>query len=93
MLTKAVTRGNGEVGEVITNNAKTFVNIPIVIPVKGKVVLRGEAIIKYKDFETIHALTLNLEDRYKHPRNFCFVSVRQLNHEITAKCNVYFIKH
>lgn len=86
-LAKAVTRGNGQVGEVITNNAKTFTNIPLSIPFQGQMVLRGEAVISYSDFEKINQ-TLPEEDRYKNPRNLCSGSVRQLNNKITAQRNV-----
>ena len=89
-LAKAVTRGNGEVGEVITNNAKTFVNLPVTIPFKGELVLRGEAIISYSDFEKINSEIEDEEAKYKNPRNLCSGSVRQLNNEITAKRNVRF---
>lgn len=89
-LANAVTRGNGEIGEVITNNAKTFVNIPRTIPYKGRLVLRGEAVIKYSDFNRMNAEITNIEDKYKNPRNLCSGSVRQLNNEITAKRNVHF---
>lgn len=86
-LLNAVTRGNGVVGEVITNNAKVFKNLPVNIPFKGRMVLRGEAIITYSEFKKINAL-LSEEERYKNPRNLCSGSVRQLNNEITAKRNV-----
>lgn len=89
-LQKAVTRGNGEVGEVITNNAKVFKNIPIHISYKGELVLRGEAVIGYKDFERINEEIEDIDARYKNPRNLCSGSVRQLNNEITAKRNVKF---
>lgn len=89
-LMNAVTRGNGEIGEVITNNAKTFVNIPRMIPYKGRLVLRGEAVIKYSDFEKINDSIEAVEDKYKNPRNLCSGSVRQLNNEITAKRQVHF---
>ena len=88
---KAVTRGNGEIGEVITNNAKTFKNIPLSIPYEGRLVLRGEAIIKYSDFEKINREIEDAQAKYKNPRNLCSGSVRQLNSEITAKRNVNFI--
>lgn len=88
-LAKAVTRGNGQVGEVITNNAKVFKNIPLVIPHKGQVVLRGEAVIPYSEFERINK-ELPEEEQYKNPRNLCSGSVRQLNNEITAKRHVNF---
>ncbi len=87
-LVKAVTRGNGEVGEVITANVKTFTNIPLKIGFKGRLILRGEAVITYKDFEAINAKIENTEDKYKNPRNLCSGSVRQLNSEVTAKRNV-----
>lgn len=90
-LQKAVTRGNGEVGEVITNNAKTFKNLPLKIAYQGELILRGEAIITYSDFEKINAEIEDVEAKYKNPRNLCSGSVRQLNNEITAKRNVKFI--
>ena len=89
-LFKAVTRGNGEIGEVITNNAKVFKNVPLHIPYKGELVLRGEAVIGYKDFEKINELIGDADAKYKNPRNLCSGSVRQLNNEITAKRNVKF---
>lgn len=89
-LVKAVTRGNGEVGEVITNNAKVFKNIPLSIPFKGGLVLRGEAVITYSDFEKINSEITEEEPKYKNPRNLCSGSVRQLNSEVTAKRNVRF---
>lgn len=89
-LFKAVTRGNGAVGEVITNNARTFVNLPLQIPYKGELVLRGEAIITYSDFERINEEIEDVDAKYKNPRNLCSGSVRQLNNEITAKRNVRF---
>ena len=89
-LEKAVTRGNGEVGEVITNNAKTFKNLPLRIAYQGELILRGEAIITYSDFEKINAEIEDVEAKYKNPRNLCSGSVRQLNNEITAKRNVKF---
>lgn len=90
LLQNAVTRGNGEIGEVITNNAKTFVNVPGKIPFMGELVIRGEAIIKYSDFNRMNSEIQNIEDKYKNPRNLCSGSVRQLNNEITAKRNVHF---
>ena len=89
-LVKAVTRGNGEVGEVVTNNAKTFKNLPLRIPYQGELILRGEAIITYSDFEKINAEIEDVDAKYKNPRNLCSGSVRQLNNEITAKRNVRF---
>lgn len=89
-LVKAVTRGNGEVGEVITNNARVFKNIPLKIACKGELILRGEAVIGYKDFEKINAEIPDADAKYKNPRNLCSGSVRQLNNEITARRNVKF---
>lgn len=90
-LVKAVTRGNGLVGEVITNNAKTFKNIPISIPYKGRLTLRGEAIIKYSDFEQINREIEDADSKYKNTRNLCSGSVRQLNSQVTAERNVNFV--
>ena len=89
-LYKAVTRGNGEVGEVITNNAKVFKNVPVQIAYQGELILRGEAVIGYKDFEKINREIEDVDARYKNPRNLCSGSVRQLNNQITAKRNVMF---
>ena len=89
-LKKAVTRGNGIVGEVITNNAKVFKNVPLQIAYQGELILRGEAIISYSDFEKINEQIEDVDAKYKNPRNLCSGSVRQLNNEITAKRNVYF---
>lgn len=89
-LQKAVTRGNGEVGEVITNNARVFMNLPLTIPFQGKLVLRGEAVITYQDFQKINAAIEDTEAKYKNPRNLCSGSVRQLNNEITAARRVRF---
>lgn len=89
-LIKAVTRGNGIVGEVITNNARVFKNIPLKISFKGRLVLRGEAIITYSDFEKINETIGDADAKYKNPRNLCSGSARQLNNEITAKRNVRF---
>ncbi len=89
-LVKAVTRGNGEVGEVITANARTFKNLPLQIPYKGELILRGEAVIGYKDFAKINEEIAEVDAKYKNPRNLCSGSVRQLNSEITAKRNVKF---
>ncbi len=88
-LVKALTRGNGEIGEVITNNAKTFVNIPGRIQYTGTLIVRGEALIRYSDFEELNKQE-NVEEQYKNPRNLCSGSVRQLNNEITAKRRVHF---
>ena len=90
VLKKAVTRGNGEIGEVVTNNAKVFLNVPLSIPFKGELVLRGEAVISYKDFEKINEEIGDADAKYKNPRNLCSGSVRQLNNEVTAKRNVRF---
>ncbi len=89
-LNKAVTRGNGEIGEVITANARVFKNIPHQIAFDGRLILRGEAVIKYSDFEKINSEIEDVDSKYKNPRNLCSGSVRQLNNEITAKRNVYF---
>ena len=89
-LYMAVTRGNGEVGEVITNNAKVFKNVPVQIAYQGELILRGEAVIGYKDFEKINQEIEDVDARYKNPRNLCSGSVRQLNNQITAKRNVMF---
>ncbi len=88
-LVKAVTRGNGEVGEVITNNAKVFKNIPLKIAYEGEMIVRGEAVIKYSDFKVINDQIVD-KDNYKNPRNLCSGTVRQLNNEITAKRNVHY---
>ncbi len=87
-LTKAVTRGNGEIGEVITGNARTFVNLPLKIPYKGELILRGEAVIGYKDFEKINSRIGDADAKYKNPRNLCSGSVRALNNEVTAQRRV-----
>ena len=89
-LLKAVTRGNGVIGEVVTNNARVFENIPHKIPYKGELILRGEAIITYSEFEKINSSIEDVDARYKNPRNLCSGSVRQLNNEITAKRHVRF---
>ena len=89
-LAKAVTRGNGEVGEVITANARVFKNIPLKIPYKGELILRGEAVIGYRDFERINEEIPDADAKYKNPRNLCSGSVRQLSSEVTAKRNVRF---
>ncbi len=89
-LFKAVTRGNGEVGEVITGNARVFENIPLSIPYKGEVILRGEAVISYSDFVKINEEIEDVDAKYKNPRNLCSGSVRQLNNEITAARHVNF---
>lgn len=89
-LVKAVTRGNGEIGEVITNNARVFANIPRSISYKDELVIRGEAVITYSDFDRINATIEDIDARYKNPRNLCSGSVRQLNNRITAERNVHF---
>lgn len=89
-LQKAVTRGNGEIGEVVTNNARVFVNIPRKISYEGKLVIRGEAVIPYSDFYKMNEEIENVDSQYKNPRNLCSGSVRQLNNEITAKRKVHF---
>ncbi|MDD6101815.1 MAG: NAD-dependent DNA ligase LigA [Clostridiales bacterium] len=89
-LVRAVTRGNGEVGEIITNNARTFKNIPLKIPFRGELTIRGEAVIKYSDFEIINEAIEDPSKKYKNPRNLCSGTVRQLNNEITASRSVFF---
>lgn len=89
-LFKAVTRGNGEIGEVVTNNARMFRNIPLKIPYQGELIIRGEAVIRYDDFDRINEEIEDVDAKYKNPRNLCSGSVRQLNNEITAKRNVRF---
>lgn len=89
-LVKAVTRGNGEIGEVITNNAKVFKNVPLTISYPGTLILRGEAVIRYSDFERMNQTIEDVDAKYKNPRNLCSGSVRQLNNEITARRNVHF---
>lgn len=89
-LFKAVTRGNGEIGEVVTNNAKVFQNLPLAVPYKGELVLRGEAVISYRDFERINEEIADADAKYKNPRNLCSGSVRQLNNEVTAGRSVQF---
>ena len=89
-LQKAVTRGNGEVGEVITNNARVFRNLPLTIPYRGELILRGEAVITYSDFEKINSEITDAQAKYKNPRNLCSGSVRQLDNQVTAGRNVRF---
>ncbi|HBA62863.1 MAG TPA: DNA ligase (NAD(+)) LigA [Lachnospiraceae bacterium] len=89
-LYKAVTRGNGEVGEVVTNNASVFQNIPLKIAYTGELILRGEAVIGYREFERINAEIEDVDAKYKNPRNLCSGSVRQLNNEVTARRKVKF---
>lgn len=89
-LVKAVTRGNGEVGEVVTNNARVFRNVPLSVPFQGELILRGEAVITYSEFERINSRIDDAEAKYKNPRNLCSGSVRQLNNEITADRSVHF---
>lgn len=91
VLQKAVTRGNGEIGEVITNNARVFSNIPLKISFQGRLVLRGEAVIRYSDFNRINESIEDVDAKYKNPRNLCSGSVRQLNNQITAERNVNFL--
>ncbi|MCF0121579.1 MAG: NAD-dependent DNA ligase LigA, partial [Oscillospiraceae bacterium] len=90
-LTKAVTRGNGETGEVITNNANVFEGLPVSIPYNGKLIVRGEAVIKYSDFERINREIEDVEAKYKNPRNLCSGTVRQLDNSITAARHVNFV--
>ncbi len=89
-LVKAVTRGNGEIGEIVTNNARVFKNIPLKVSHKGKMVIRGEAVIHYSDFEKVNADIPETSAKYKNPRNLCSGSVRQLDNSITKKRNVRF---
>ncbi|MEI3240487.1 MAG: NAD-dependent DNA ligase LigA [Lachnospiraceae bacterium] len=89
-LYKAVTRGNGEIGEVVTNNARVFKNVPLSISYTGELILRGEAVIRYSDFERINEELADVEEKYKNPRNLCSGSVRQLNNEVTANRSVCF---
>ena len=89
-LVKAVTRGNGEIGEVITANARAFSNLPVSIPFKERLVLRGEAVISYPDFEKINETITDEGAKYKNPRNLCSGSVRQLNSAVTAERHVRF---
>ena len=90
-LVEALTRGNGEIGEVVTENASFFENIPLVIPYKGSLMVRGEAIIKYSDFNRINDEITDVAEKYKNPRNLCSGSVRQLSTEVTASRNINFI--
>lgn len=89
-LAKAVTRGNGEIGEVVTGNARVFANLPVEIDFKGELILRGEAVISYEDFERINSAITDESSKYKNPRNLCSGSVRQLSNRITAERNVRF---
>ena len=89
-LVKAVTRGNGEIGEVVTSNAKTFVNLPLSISYQGRLVVRGESVIKYSDFKEINERIEDADAKYKNPRNLCSGSVRQLDPKITAERKVNF---
>lgn len=90
VLVKGLTRGNGEIGEIITNNVKVYKNVPLAIPYKGELVVRGEAVITYSEFERINGEIAEAEAKYKNPRNLCSGTVRQLNNEITAQRNVLF---
>lgn len=92
-LVKAVTRGNGEIGEIITNNVKVYKNVPLSIPYKGALTVRGEAVITYSEFERINGEIAEAEAKYKNPRNLCSGTVRQLNNEITAQRNVLFLAY
>ena len=89
-LVKAVTRGNGRIGEIVTENAKRFRNLPLRIPFKGRLVLRGEALIRYSDFAKINEEIPEEGAKYKNPRNLCSGSVRQLDPKITWERRVYF---
>lgn len=88
-MVQAITRGNGEIGEDITHNAKVFYNIPLKIAFQGELIIRGEGVITYSEFEKINA-ELDDDEKYKNPRNLCSGTVRQLNSEIAAKRNVMF---
>ncbi len=90
VLVKGVTRGNGEIGEIITNNVRVYKNVPLTIPYRGSLTVRGEAIITYSEFERINGELAEAEAKYKNPRNLCSGTVRQLNNEITAQRNVLF---
>lgn len=90
VLVKGVTRGNGEIGEIITNNVRVYKNVPLTIPYRGSLTVRGEAIITYSEFERINSELAEAEAKYKNPRNLCSGTVRQLNNEITAQRNVLF---
>ena len=90
VLSKAVTRGNGEIGEVITPNARTFRNIPGRIPVKGRLIIRGEAVIYYSDFNKLNATIADAQAKYKNPRNLCSGTVRALDSRVTAERAVHF---
>lgn len=89
-LAKAVTRGNGEIGEIVTNNARTFINLPHIIDYKGELVIRGEAVISYPDFEKINSSLPEGTPPYKNPRNLCSGAVRQLDPKVTATRSVRF---
>ena len=91
VLKKAVTRGNGEIGEVVTPNARFFDNLPGTIPFKGKLIVRGEAVISYSDFDRINEEVADTAARYKNPRNLCSGSVRQLDPSVTAGRHVRLI--
>ncbi|MDY5423994.1 NAD-dependent DNA ligase LigA [Hornefia butyriciproducens] len=90
-LVKALTRGNGEIGEVITGNARVFANVPVNVPYRGRLVLRGEAIITYSEFRRINSQIGDADAKYKNPRNLCSGSVRQLDPAVTRSRNVRFI--
>lgn len=90
-LVKALTRGNGEIGEVITGNARVFTNVPVNVPYRGRLVLRGEAIITYSEFRRINSQIGDADAKYKNPRNLCSGSVRQLDPAVTRSRNVRFI--
>ena len=90
-LVKALTRGNGEIGEVVTGNARVFANVPVNVPYRGRLVLRGEAIITYSEFRRINSQIGDADAKYKNPRNLCSGSVRQLDPSVTRSRNVRFI--
>ena len=90
-LISGVTRGNGVIGEVVTENVKKFKNVPLSIPYKGRLVLRGEAVIKYSDFKKMNEELGDGSSQYKNPRNLCSGSVRQLDSKVTARRNVNLV--
>lgn len=89
VLTKGVTRGNGEIGELVTDNVKKFLNVPIKIKYNKHIIIRGEAIITYSDFENINK-EIDEDFKYKNPRNLCSGSVRQLDPNVTKNRYVRF---
>lgn len=84
-LISAVTRGNGYVGEIVTHNAKHFKGLPRTISFKKKLIVRGEAVMSYKDFETINNEIPNIESKYKNARNLASATVRLLDANKSAQ--------